>query len=131
LIRAIEPEFPEANERFVTEEQWDGIFTGLRELLGNQDEFLYMGYSEFGEQTTLTGSLSEHLADVYQDMKDFIILFKRPSLASRENAIYECAHLFQDRWGARLSVILPVIHQLTVSNQTDTRNNSDDFPGIY
>ncbi len=131
LIKAAEPEFPEANERFVTEEQWDGIFTRLRELLGDQDEFLYMGFSEFGEQTTLTGSLSEHLADVYQDMKDLILLFKRPSLASRENAIYECSLLFQERWGARLAVILPVIHQLTVSNQNNNQNNPEDFPGLY
>lgn len=112
LLQAAPPEFPEANERFVTEEQWDGIFTSLRELLGEQDEFSYIGTTEYDEQATLRGSLSEHLADVYQDLNDFVLLFKKPLLAARENAIYECQQLFRERWGSRLAIILPVLHDL-------------------
>ncbi len=129
LLQRREPEYPEANERFVTEEQWDGIFTGLRETLAGQDEFQYFGFSEFGEQTVLNGSLSEHLADVYQDMKDFVLLFKKASLASRENAVYECYRLFSDHWGSRLAVILPVIHQLAEGNQGS--QPTDDFQDIF
>lgn len=125
LLQAAPPEFPEANERFVTEEQWDGIFTTLRELLGEQDEFSYIGSTKYDEQATLRGSLSEHLADVYQDLNDFVRLFKKPLLAARENAIYECQQLFRERWGSRLAIILPVLHNLTNAKALD-HDKADD-----
>lgn len=130
LIQAELPAFPDANERFVTEEQWDGLFTSMRELLADKDEFFYAGISEYGEDTLLRGSLSEHLADIYQDLKDFILLFKKPSLASRENAIYECSTLFDERWGQRLSNILPIIHTFN-SRPTKDTDFQDDFPDIF
>lgn len=129
LLQAAEPEFPEANERFVTEEQWDDLFTGLRALLGTQDEFQYMGLSEYGEQTVLRGSLSEHIADVYQDLKDFVLLFKRPAVAARENAVFECARLFSERWGNRLATMMPVVHQLSTEARPGSRD--DDFQDLF
>lgn len=130
LLQAPAPEFPEANERFVTEEQWDGIFTSLRELLGEQDEFNYIGATEYDEQATLRGSLSEHLADVYQDLNDFVLLFKKPLLAARENAIYEGHQLFRERWGSRLAIILPVLHDLTNGKKLN-REGADELENDF
>lgn len=110
LLPEIEPEYPEANERYVTEEQWDAVFLDLRSLFDSQDEFLYIGENEFGEPASLTGSISEHLADVYQDLKDFILLYKKANPAMRENAISGCRQLFIEHWGPRLARLLPVVH---------------------
>lgn len=125
LLPSIQPEFPEANERFVTEETWEGIFLGLRQLIGEQDEFTYVGLSNFHEQAMLKGSLAEHFADVYQDMKDFVLLFKKPSQASRENAVFECRAQFVT-WGFKLATILPVLHSINVVPEESTFD-SDTF----
>ncbi len=130
LISDIEPQHPETYERYVTQEEWDGIFTSLRDVIGNDDEFSYAAENDYDEQTLLKGSISEHFADVYQDMKDFVLLFKKPSLAARENAIHECKMLFDEHWGQRLANLLPVIHALTLRSRTDSTEN-DDYPGIF
>ncbi|PLX00892.1 MAG: hypothetical protein C0591_00410, partial [Marinilabiliales bacterium] len=39
LIPDMEVENPDANERFVTQEQWEEVFKVLREKFGKQDEF--------------------------------------------------------------------------------------------
>lgn len=116
LLPEISPENPEANERYVTEEQWDGLFTSLRKFLGEKDEFSYLSVNEYGQDAILRGSISEHLADIYQDLKDFVLLFKKPMLDARENAIYECKSLFQKNWGNRLANLLPVLHHIAVDN---------------
>lgn len=128
LLQPPEPQYPEAAERFVTEEEWDQIFLKLRNLFGNIDEFYTAGTSEFGDVSLITGSIAEHLADVYQDLKDFTLLFKRPSLASRENALYECFRLFETHWGRSLATLLPVIHRLTENPSTES---DGDYPDQF
>jgi hypothetical protein len=125
LIPELEPEYPEANERYVTEEQWDGIFTMLRALFSDKDEFYYAGLSEYEEPILLKGSLSEHLTDVYQDMKDFVLLFKKASLASRENAVHECRRMFYENWGSKLANVLPVLHTL-YQPEIVNKNNEEE-----
>ncbi len=128
LLKPNEPEYAEAAERFVTEEQWDAIFLSLRDFFQSDDEFLYAGLSEFGDDSLLNASISEHLADVYQDLKDFVILFKRQSLAARENALYECKQLFDERWGNRLATLLPVIHRLCGNSNSHNNSTADPYP---
>ncbi|GAB1418211.1 DUF5063 domain-containing protein [Bacteroidales bacterium] len=127
LLQAPEPQYPEAAGRFVTEEEWDQIFLSLRKVCDNKDEFYFAGLSEFGDDSLITGSISEHLTDVYQDLKDFTLLFKRPSLAARENALYECAQLFNKHWGLRLATLLPVIHRLTEESDARDQPDPSDF----
>jgi hypothetical protein len=39
LVPDIDVKNPDANERFVTQEQWEEVFNMLREKFGKQDEF--------------------------------------------------------------------------------------------
>lgn len=128
LLPDIEPEFPEANERFVTEEQWEGLFNNLRELSGDLDEFWFIDHTGTHITETLKGSFSEHLTDVYQDLKDFILLFKKPQLASRENAVASCKANFIPHWGRRLSNLLPALHQIKA--ETKPEDFDDQAPII-
>lgn len=125
LLPHIEPEFPEANERFVTEEQYEGLFNALRELTGELDEFWYIDHSGSHITETLKGSFAEHLADIYQDLKDFIMLFKKPQLAARENAIASCKANFAPHWGIRLANLLPALHELVAEDKP--AGQDDDF----
>ncbi|MCK9447842.1 MAG: DUF5063 domain-containing protein [Bacteroidales bacterium] len=128
LLPDIQPEHPEANERFMTEEEWDQMFTSLRVYLADQDEFTYLSKNEYGQDAILTGSIAEHLTDVYQDLSDFVLLFKKPSLSARENAIHECKSLFESHWGNRLAQLLPVLHHLQIPDeQVGLLNDFLDF----
>jgi hypothetical protein len=123
LIPVIQPEDTEMSERFVTEEQWEAIFLELREKLGKEDEFWILeDHSETDEP--IKASISECLTDVYQDMKDFVILFKKTRQSARENAVHDIKHLFEINWGKKLSLILPIIHKL--SGKSAIKQNNED-----
>jgi hypothetical protein len=101
---------PEANERFVTAEQWENIFGELRNKFSDDDEFWILDLEGPDETNPIKASISELLADIYQDMKDFIILYQKVGRASKQNAASECKSLFLSHWGIRIIDLLKVIH---------------------
>lgn len=122
LIPDIAVQNPEANERFVTSEQWENIFYALREKLGPKDEFWIIDPQYINKDEPLKASLSENIADIYQDMKDFLLLYQKNTFAARENAVNECRSLFGTHWGYRIANILPKVHHLLYESEEGPPN---------
>jgi hypothetical protein len=110
LLPQTEPEYPEASERFVTEEEYQEIFNSVRNLLTEDDEFYHVNYEEFNEFEAIKASLSENFTDIYQDLKDFILLYNKNARAARQSAVHDCKALFEIRWGPKLLTNLRYIH---------------------
>ncbi len=126
LIHDIQPTDPESAERFVTEEQWEIIFLALRKILGNDDEF-FMLENQMENSEGIKLSIAENLSDAYQDIKDFVTLYRKNSLSSRENAIHDIKHLFETNWGNKLSNLLPIIHSLNSKTIVESTSDSNLF----
>lgn len=120
LLPEVEPEYPEANERYVTEEEWEGLFNILRIKFERNDIYYTFDPAAYGWGEALKVSLSEHLSDIYQDMKDFVILYQKNSRAAKENAVAEVKRLFTSHWGPRVVSTLTALHYL-----------AHDEPGPY
>ncbi len=103
---------PGANERFVTQEQWQDMFLTLHRIFGEDDLYWVAVPESDGQYTLLKTSLAEQLADIYQDMKDFVLLYQKNLHSSRENAVSEIKRLFSDHWGVRLAQIQRHVHTL-------------------
>jgi hypothetical protein len=112
LLPEITPDYPESSERFVAEEEWQEIFNAYRAVFGQDDEFYTVNYEEFNEYEAVKASLSENLTDIYQDLKDFILLYSKNNQAARQNAVYECRKLFETRWGPKVLANLRYLHFL-------------------
>jgi len=112
LLPNVIVKYPQANERFVTEENWEGIFNNLRAKLGGKDEYWAINYSEPNDTEPVKNSLADNYADIYQDLKDFILLFQKPSDAAKENAVKECKALFKNHWGPRIIKANNYLHNL-------------------
>jgi len=110
LLPEITVEDPDANERFVTSENWETVFTTLRDKFGKDDEFWVIDPQYINETEPLKASLAENLADLYQDMKDLIMLFQKNTYGARQNAVNECRNLFATHWGYRITTIMSKIH---------------------
>jgi hypothetical protein len=108
----VEVENPDANERFVTEENWLTIFNDVRNKLEKDDEFWLVDYNDDDYSNPVKASIGEYLADIYQDMKDFILLYQLNTKAARENAVAECRSLFESHWGWRCIEVHKIIHFL-------------------
>lgn len=110
LLPDIVVDEPEANERFLTAEQWESTFGELRNKFSDNDEFWILDLEGPDETNPIKASISELLTDIYQDMKDFLLLYQKEGRASKQNAAREFKHLFFSHWGIRLIDLLKVIH---------------------
>jgi hypothetical protein len=103
---------PGANERFVTQEQWEDMFLTLHRIFGKDDLFWVAIPESDGQYTLIKASLAEQLADIYQDMKDFVLLYQKNLQDSMENAASEIKKLFCSHWGIRISQFQRHVHTL-------------------
>lgn len=126
LLPEINPEYPETSERFVTEEEWQDIFNVHRAAFLEDDEYYHVNYEEFNEYEAVKASLSENFTDIFQDLKDFVLLYQKNSQAARQNAVHDCKALFETRWGHKILSNMRYIHYLQNKNLL-TANESDLF----
>jgi len=119
LLPTIEPDEDFPGERFVNEEQWEVVFNLLRAKLGEKDEFLSVS-DDFIAGKTVNTSISECLADTYQDLKDFVLLFQKNLSYQKINAISECQILFVTHWGFRISTMMPALHKIAFVSESET-----------
>jgi len=119
ILPGVEPDEDYFGERFVNEDQWESIYNSLLPLFADRDEFFTLSY-ENADNIPLRASISEHLADIYQDLKDFVLLYQKNLTYAKQNAVYECRNLFVSHWGGRIAALLPALHPIVF------RNNQDD-----
>jgi len=118
ILPVVEADEDYFGERFVNEDQWENIYNSLLIVFPTNDEFFTLSY-ENADNLPLKASISEHLADIYQDLKDFILLYQKNHTYAKQNAVYECRHLFISHWGARIAALLPALHALAFPVQPD------------
>ncbi len=116
---------PEANERFVTAEQWENTFNILREKIAARDEFWLLDLEGPDDTDPVKASISELLTDIYQDLKDFVLLYQKGNRAAKQNAASECKALFMSHWGIRIIDILKVVH--SKRSAALPKNDFEDF----
>ena len=109
LIEEKELDDNAAGEQFVTEEQYEQCYFRLKEKLDAVDFFENF---HFEENETVPYSLCEILADIYQDLKDFLLLYAKNTLAAQENAVWLCRNNFVRNWGKKMLALLPYLHFL-------------------
>jgi hypothetical protein len=102
------PEEDSINERYVTEEQYESQFNTLRGVFGAHDEFIL---SE--EDGSIRYSLSEMLTDIYQDMKDYVLLFQHPISSAKIQAASNIKESFVRHWGPKAIRCLGRLHHLS------------------
>lgn len=103
---------PDANERFVSEEEWEAVFNLFRQCLASSDEFYHIDLENRRHEEPVKASLAENFADIYQDLKDFLLLYQKSSRDAKQNAVAECKRLFEIRWGIKILASLRYIHYL-------------------
>ena|ERR1039457_2876884 len=129
LLPDVEVTDEEGLEHFVTEEQWEELFNIIHLKLGEDDLYYFIDHHETSHQDAVKASLAENLTDIYQDLKDFLLLYGKPLKASRENAIYDCKRLFGTRFGYRLVNAHSALHYL-LFREGEMGELSDFFDSI-
>lgn len=126
LLPDLEVTDPALTERIVTEEQWQDTFNILRMKFLTNDEFWFPENLETGKHEPKKLSLSELIADIYQDLKDFVVLYQKNSVLAKENAVNDVKDLFISNWGYKTIKALVRVHDLFIE-----KNKRDDYTHLF
>lgn len=115
------------NEKFVNEMQWERIYYILKEKLGDDEQFWTVqdtGINEFEPQKQ---SMADILTDIYQDMKDFVMLYQQSSEYAKQNAVADFKKFFQNHWGERSIKASHQLHHIIYNPSKDPFSGAEQL----
>jgi hypothetical protein len=126
LLPKPEYELNEDIETFVTEEDWYFVHDSIQKKLGKNDEYSDVIKSEeTGELEIVSMSIAENIADVYQDIKNFVSLMNMGTEEIMKDALAECQINFDEYWGQKSVFALKAIHNLLLESDIVALENKD------
>jgi len=127
LLPELEPFFKDENEKFVTESDWFRINDAFKNLFGTANDYLELYDEKYIEsETPVPSSLAENMADIYQDLKDFLLLYQTGTQEVMNDAVWECRLNFENIWGQKLVNALKAIHKFIYSGKEVEKVDDDE-----
>ena len=99
-------------QRFVTEEDYNYVLIGMRDLLGQDDAYLdvFVDQGIYTDEIR-TAYISEGLADIYQELKDLAAAFQTEQEDIMHDAVVLCREAFEAHWGQKVLVVMRALHE--------------------
>jgi hypothetical protein len=123
LLPLLDPLLEEPNEKTVTEFDWTRMHDNLLAKMGNNDPFPVIVSVGDPSDGLYTGSISEYLTDIYQDLKDFVASYKSGNEKVMNDAVWEVLMNFEEFWGKKLLNVLSAIHSVLYSEAEGSVEN--------
>ena len=113
LLEPAEKMLDEEPQRFVTEEDYNYVLVGMRELLGQDDAYLdvFVDQGIYTDEVQ-TAYISEGLADIYQELKDLAAAFQTGEETIMNDAVVNCREAFDTHWGQKLLAVMRALHAI-------------------
>jgi hypothetical protein len=127
FLPQLEPFFEDGNEKFVTESDWSRIHDGFRKIMGSAND--YLGLSEQltpDSEMQQAMSIAEDLADIYQDLKNFLLLYQTGTPEVMNDSVWECRMNFETYWGTRLLNSTMAIHKFIASGNEISEQGEEE-----
>ena len=123
LLPKVDLMLDEAPETFASEDQYALLTQVLADLLGNDDVFLEVFHPDIQlSDTPVASFISENLADIWQDLYNFISIFRIGYEDTMNDALHLCRSNFENFWGQSLVNVLRALHHCIYS-----KTDQDDF----
>lgn len=119
--------FDDATERFVTEEDYLYVKEQVEQLLGADDSYLEVYHPDMAlSDTPVAAFVSEDLADIYQEIKDFAANYQTMDTDVMNDALVTCLEAFGQHWGQKVLNALRALHATRYSDNFD-REEEDEM----
>ena len=116
-----EPIHESPGDPTVTEQEWSTIYQRISMILGAHNDYLRPAVEdEFDRSELVTHTISEDTADVYQELKNFTIIYSRGIEEIMNDSAWELGVRFAEHWGKKLLQSLTALHELYVSGKDPT-----------
>jgi hypothetical protein len=132
FLPELTPYFEEGNEKFVSETDWSKIHDDFKKKFGSANDYLEVFDERMNDsEGPVVASIAENMADIYQDLKDFILLYQTGTIEVMNDALWECRMNFERYWGQKLLNALRAVHKFNCSgeaiNEESDSEKSDDL----
>lgn len=113
--------------QFITEDTYDALRQRIVNLLGEHDTYLEtflpdMQYSD----TPIAAFISENMADIFQDVGNFVASFREENETIMQQALWLCQNNFQVYWGQTLLNTLKAVHAIQYNQDIDLNEENID-----
>ena len=113
-------------EVFVTEDDYEMVRRAIAHVLGPQDDYLEVFHPDMAySDSPIKKCISEDLADIYQDLKDFICVFQLGMNVTMNDSLYVCKEHFAEFWGQRLVNTMRALHDVKYNTSSDDEEALD------
>ena len=101
---------------YVTEENYDIVRGNIAYIMADRDDYLdvFVDDMKYSDEPILM-TVSENLADIYQDLKNFAYIYKIGVDEQQLAALDLCKQNFETDWGQKLTNVLRAIHEVKYS----------------
>ena len=122
----------ETLENYVTEEQYEAIRTKVAGIMAEKDDYLDVFVEDmvYSDQP-IRKNISEDLADIYQDIRDFIFIFQLGLNETMNDALFICQENFKTLWGQKLVNTLRALHEVKYNADFDNDDEEETFDNEY
>jgi hypothetical protein len=109
----------------VNEEMYNRVEDAISQLLGNDNLYLETFHPDIRlSDSPVAVKVSEDLADIYQDLGNFIAVFKNGQKETMNDSLLLCIQNFEKHWGQRLLNSLRALHYLRYNDESELLNES-------
>lgn len=114
-------------ETYVTEEVYEILRLNLAELMGEKDDYLDVFVEDmvYSDQP-IKKCISEDLADIYQDIRDFIFVFQLGLNETMNDSLALCQENFGLLWGQKLVNTLRALHDVKYHQEEEEKEEADN-----
>ncbi len=127
LLPRTEPFYEEGNEKFVTEEDWNHVHHAILKKLGKHNDYPEVFDPVYRDtEDQVGGSIAEDMADIYQDLRDFLMVYRMGTVELMNDSLWECILNFEQYWGQKLVNSLRAIHSLLCSGENLDEEGGED-----
>ncbi len=113
MLPPCEAEGEDFLESYVTEEIYEVLRINIANLLGRDDDYLEVFVADMAySDQPIKKNISEDLADIYQDLKDFLFVFRLGYNQTMHDALAVCRENFELHWGQKLVNTMRALHNV-------------------
>jgi hypothetical protein len=126
FLPKLKPVFDDGNEKFVNESDWNIVHDAFKRKFGTANDYIDVPDEKIsGSEELVLSSLAENMADIYQDLKDFSLLYQTGTSEVMNDALWECRENFENIWGQKLVNSLRAIHKFLYSGESLSEKEDD------
>lgn len=128
MLQAPEPVFDFGAERFVGEEDYLYIKEQVENILGAEDSYLEVFHPDMAlSDTPIAAFVSENIADIYQEIKDFAANYQTLDTDTMNDALAGCLLAFSQHWGQKLLNALRALHNIRHSDEFEIDTQEEEM----